>query len=123
MYSSGFYPHSTPLTTLPPLFVHRRHRFMLFSPPRQPCSGTSPATFSDRQLGTLLYSHKHRNLKGVAMKVDKAVLDYGAHLRVADAPWVPMLDADTTVALSHVTQLAQFFVNLFIYFYFLIFYT
>lgn len=53
--------------------------------------------------------------------VDKAVLDYRAHLRVANAPWVPMLDADTTVALSHVTQLTQFFVNLFVYFYFSIF--
>ncbi|KAL6788027.1 hypothetical protein J3E68DRAFT_439937 [Trichoderma sp. SZMC 28012] len=27
--------------------------------------------------------------------VDEAVLDYRAHLRVAAAPWVPMLDADT----------------------------
>lgn len=50
--------------------------------------------------------------------VDEAVLDYRAHLRVATAPWVPMLDADTAVALSHVTRLAQFFVNLFVYFYF-----
>ncbi|KAF3074857.1 hypothetical protein CFAM422_003200 [Trichoderma lentiforme] len=46
--------------------------------------------------------------------VDEAVLDYRAHLRVATAPWMSMLDADTAVALSHVARLAQLFVNLFV---------
>ncbi|EHK21903.1 uncharacterized protein TRIVIDRAFT_201627 [Trichoderma virens Gv29-8] len=48
--------------------------------------------------------------------VDAAVLDYRARLHVANAPWVTMLDADTAVALTHVTRLAQFFVDLFVYF-------
>ncbi|PNP58771.1 hypothetical protein THARTR1_01471 [Trichoderma harzianum] len=50
--------------------------------------------------------------------VDEAVLDYRARLRVANAPWVTIIDADTAVALTHVTRLTQFFVDLFVYFHF-----
>ncbi|KAL7904175.1 hypothetical protein GGI35DRAFT_464066 [Trichoderma velutinum] len=49
-------------------------------------------------------------------KVDAAVRDYRARLRITSPPWVTTLDADTAVALTHVTRLAQFFVHLFSYF-------
>jgi hypothetical protein len=57
--------------------------------------------------------HDHEDL---ARKVDAAVQDYRTRLRVASAPWVTTLDAETAVALTHVTRLTQFFVHLFGYF-------
>lgn len=51
-------------------------------------------------------------------KVDAAVRDYKARLAVLTPPWVPpgTLDADTVVALTRVTRLTQFWVDLFVYF-------
>lgn len=49
-------------------------------------------------------------------KVDAAVQDYRARLCVVSAPWVRTLDADTAVAMTHVTRLAQFYVDAFSYF-------
>ncbi|PTB34876.1 hypothetical protein M441DRAFT_32421 [Trichoderma asperellum CBS 433.97] len=52
----------------------------------------------------------------LANKVDAAAQDYEARLRVASAPWLTTIDADTAVALTHVTRLTQFFIDLFCYF-------
>ncbi|KAL6885714.1 hypothetical protein GGI43DRAFT_418944 [Trichoderma evansii] len=52
----------------------------------------------------------------LARKVDTVAQDYRARLRVASTPWVTTIDANTVVALTHVTRLTQFFVDLFCYF-------
>ncbi|KAH8709454.1 hypothetical protein HC256_009374 [Beauveria bassiana] len=46
-------------------------------------------------------------------QVDKVVHDYKAHLRVARPPWVTGLDAETVVALTHITRRTQFCVDVF----------
>lgn len=72
-----------------------------------------PATRDAAELAqtSQLERRSHEEFK---LAVNEAVLDYRARLRVATTPWVPMLDADTAVALSHVARLAQLFVNLFV---------
>ncbi|KAM3427222.1 hypothetical protein MY4824_009584 [Beauveria thailandica] len=46
-------------------------------------------------------------------QVDQVVHDYKAHWRVTGPPWVKGLDAETVVALTHITRETQFCVDLF----------
>ncbi|PQK13809.1 hypothetical protein BB8028_0004g07400 [Beauveria bassiana] len=51
--------------------------------------------------------------KDFLRQVDEAVQDYKAHLRVAGPPWVTGLDAETAVALTHITRNTQFCVEMY----------